>query len=197
MFLVKNAFTMIEIVFTLIIIGIVSAIAVPSLFSTRDDAEILKTISDVKDVIKDVSNYYNTQGDFANSIASMTDVEVSSKIITDDNGLSEAIHTYKGNKEEDLITEGKRCLKIVLLNGKNSATKKIPPYIKVVDGDDINSKICQKLIHNKTIQNLRNSTFIAKRCGTEVDTFSKKDCTDWVNDLVVNGIPLVGINPVY
>ena len=38
----KNAFTIIELVFTIVIVGILAAVAVPRLAATRDDAEITK-----------------------------------------------------------------------------------------------------------------------------------------------------------
>ena len=43
----KNAFTMVELVFVIVIIGILSAIAVPKFAATRDDALISKARSEV------------------------------------------------------------------------------------------------------------------------------------------------------
>lgn len=43
----RTAFTMIELVFVIVIIGILSAIAIPRLAATRDDAQIAKGRSDV------------------------------------------------------------------------------------------------------------------------------------------------------
>ena len=46
----KKAFTMIELVFVIVVIGILSAIAVPKLAATRDDATITKAIATVGSV---------------------------------------------------------------------------------------------------------------------------------------------------
>jgi general secretion pathway protein G len=43
----RNAFTMLELVFVIVVIGILAAVAVPRLAATRDDAQIAKGRSDV------------------------------------------------------------------------------------------------------------------------------------------------------
>ena len=43
----RSAFTMIELVFVIVVLGILAAIAIPKLAATRDDAEIAKGRSDV------------------------------------------------------------------------------------------------------------------------------------------------------
>ncbi len=43
----KKAFTMVELVFVIVVIGILSAIAIPKFAATRDDAEITKAIAEV------------------------------------------------------------------------------------------------------------------------------------------------------
>jgi general secretion pathway protein G len=50
----KKAFTMIELIFVIVVIGILSAIAVPKLAATRDDAEIARaraTVSALRSAI--------------------------------------------------------------------------------------------------------------------------------------------------
>ena len=46
----KNAFTMIEMVFVIVVLGILAAIAVPKFAATRTDAEITKGRSDVASI---------------------------------------------------------------------------------------------------------------------------------------------------
>lgn len=43
----KNAFTMVELVFVIVILGILAAIAIPKMAATRTDAEITKGRSDI------------------------------------------------------------------------------------------------------------------------------------------------------
>ena len=46
----KSAFTMIELVFVIVVLGILAAVAVPRLAATRDDAAIAKGRSDVASI---------------------------------------------------------------------------------------------------------------------------------------------------
>ncbi|WP_211436727.1 prepilin-type N-terminal cleavage/methylation domain-containing protein [Campylobacter sp. RM15925] len=56
----KHAFTMIELVFVIVVIGILAGIAAPRLFATRDDAIIAKARSDIASIKSAVVNARNT-----------------------------------------------------------------------------------------------------------------------------------------
>ena len=61
----KKGFTMIELIFVIVILGILAAVAIPKLALTRDDAEISKTASNIQTLISDLGSYYTSQGEFA------------------------------------------------------------------------------------------------------------------------------------
>jgi len=46
----KNAFTMIELVFVIVVLGILAAVAVPKLAATRTDAQISKARADISSI---------------------------------------------------------------------------------------------------------------------------------------------------
>ena len=59
----KKAFTMIELIFVIVIIGILAAVAVPRLSATRDDAKIVKSVANLRTFVMDVKSYYATNGE--------------------------------------------------------------------------------------------------------------------------------------
>ena len=57
-----NAFTMIELVFVIIILGILASIAIPKLAATRVDAKKSALIANSKTCVNDVVSAYKGQG---------------------------------------------------------------------------------------------------------------------------------------
>ncbi|MDF1878228.1 prepilin-type N-terminal cleavage/methylation domain-containing protein [Sulfurimonas sp. SAG-AH-194-C20] len=69
----RAGFTMIELIFVIVILGILAAVAIPKLAATRTDAEVSKAASDLATVVSDIGAYYTSQGTFADLVV-MTNV---------------------------------------------------------------------------------------------------------------------------
>jgi len=76
----RSGFTMIELIFVIVILGILAAVAIPKLAATRDDAKVSKLASDGATFVSDVGAYYTSKGSFtsggsgAGGVATIGDV---------------------------------------------------------------------------------------------------------------------------
>ena len=60
----KKGFTMIELIFVIVILGILASVAIPRLAGTRTDAEISATVANIRTLISDAAAYYTVKGSF-------------------------------------------------------------------------------------------------------------------------------------
>ena len=60
----KKGFTMIELIFVIVILGILASVAIPRLAGTREDAEISSAVANLRTLLGDAASYYAVKGDF-------------------------------------------------------------------------------------------------------------------------------------
>ncbi|HIO91130.1 MAG TPA: prepilin-type N-terminal cleavage/methylation domain-containing protein, partial [Campylobacterales bacterium] len=58
----RRGFTMIELIFVIVILGILASVAIPKLAATRTDAQIASALAEITTPKKDLSAYYTAHG---------------------------------------------------------------------------------------------------------------------------------------
>ncbi len=66
----RKGFTMIELIFVIVILGVLASVAIPRLAATRDDAEVAKAATNLTTAISDITAYYTAKGQFTSSVKS-------------------------------------------------------------------------------------------------------------------------------
>jgi len=72
----KQAFTMIELIFVIVILGIIAAVAIPRLAATRDDAIIAQAATNFDTFEQELIGYYMAKGYVEKDMQSMTNVQL-------------------------------------------------------------------------------------------------------------------------
>lgn len=72
----KKAFTVIELTFVIVIIGILGTVAIPKLSTTRDDAIIAKNIQYVVSAMTEILTYTLARGETKNDLRKMSPILV-------------------------------------------------------------------------------------------------------------------------
>jgi len=68
----KNAFTLIELIFTIIIVSILSVVSIPKLMSVRDDSYIATKIEYIGSIVQEISTYTVSQNKTESDLSKMS-----------------------------------------------------------------------------------------------------------------------------
>ncbi|ARR00092.1 type II secretion system protein [Campylobacter porcelli] len=117
----RSAFTMIELVFVIVVLGILASIAVPKFIATKDDASAMVSATLLKDTIVQLTAYYTING------------KLPSGELKSQSNLDKLAPTYK--KSYDKNEAWTKCLNINLTSDTiaiNQATIDDEPLCKTL-----------------------------------------------------------------
>lgn len=79
MYNLKSGFTMVELIFVIVILGILATVAIPKLVATRNDAELGKFAQNLSTLVTDIANHKISQGEYNQDVSQMTNVVIINK----------------------------------------------------------------------------------------------------------------------
>ena len=117
----KKGFTMIELIFVIVILGILASVAIPRLAATRTDAEIAATVANLRTILSDAASYYAVKGEFGTTVKWN---EITNVPLENANRPAAA----KGSENDGILKVGGRnCIAMKLVD--RTATGTAPAYI--------------------------------------------------------------------
>ena len=159
----KKGFTMIELIFVIVILGILASVAIPRLAGTREDAEISSAVANLRTLVSDANVYYVTKGTLTGATWSgITSVPLKK---TDGNAMdaaTNAIGTDDTTATAYLkVGDNAQCIGVNVVN-KNGNT---PAYIKFTEGS---GDLCTKVLNSKPVAAYVDSVVKGKTTNDDV-----------------------------
>ena len=144
----KKGFTMIELIFVIVILGILASVAIPRLAATREDAEISATVANLRTLVNDATAYYTVKGVFG----STTKWSEITNVPTDK-------PEGKVTENNSLKVGGERCIDFLVKTNDGTA----PAYILIAkatsNGNNGNvSALCKQVQNSDPLKSYFSST---------------------------------------
>ena len=144
----KKGFTMIELIFVIVILGILASVAIPRLAATRTDAAIATTVANLRTILSDAASYYAVKGEFGNTVKwnEITNVPLEH---------SDRPAAVGGADNDGILKVGDQdCILVALRDRTVTATGSvIPAYIVFLkkSGDDVGD-VCTQVQNAAPVQ---------------------------------------------
>ena len=147
----KKGFTMIELIFVIVILGILASVAIPRLAATREDAEISAAVANLRTLVSDASAYYTAKGTFDTNTKwnEITNVPLGSAT----NGVT---------TETKLKAGGKDCIGVKLVDKAGTT----PAHIEITkDTTNKGSGVCKTVLESTPVTAYFTSNVTGKTGG--------------------------------
>ena len=143
----KKGFTMIELIFVIVILGILASVAIPRLAGTRADAEISTAVANLRTLVSDASAYYVAKGEFAIGADGVKWNEITNVPLTNADKPAVGAVSY-------LTIDGQRCIGLEL-NNRLSAV--VPARITFSKIGTNQSGVCKQVLDAEPVKAYFNS----------------------------------------
>ena len=139
----KKAFTMIELIFVIVILGILASVAIPRLAATREDAEVVTAIANIRTLISDARSYLVVRDHF--DINTRWNEITNVPLINDD---KQVLGIVGG-----LTVGGERCIDLQIRN----KIANVPAHITFIKYPKQNNSLCIQVLESEPVKAYFNS----------------------------------------
>ena len=135
----RSGFTMIELIFVIVILGILAAVAIPKLMATRTDAKISKMASNIQTAKNEIAAYVTATGRFESNGSKMSNVinemEIAGRAVNGDHTTTFKTEDNSGNLEDCIKFDWSddHNLSIEHLSGSGDICKGVQKLVKATE----------------------------------------------------------------
>ena len=148
----KKGFTMIELIFVIVILGILASVAITRLAGTRTDAEIATTVANIRTLLSDLNSYYVVKGEFPQGSNGVKWSEITNVY------LEQAV-----NGNGYLMVGGEKCIEVSVSN----RTDVLPAYITFIKYPTNKDKgVCKEVLEADAVKAFVDSKILDTLPGT-------------------------------
>lgn len=139
----KKGFTMIELIFVIVILGILASVAIPRLSATRVDAEITATIANLRTMQSEIGMYLAVNGAFPTEglgrriFSEMTNVK---------------IENQGGNMGSLKIGNDSSCIGLVIQPGEDTEQLYTPDALCLLPNESSTDSVCKQVLSSQRVR---------------------------------------------
>ena len=156
----KKGFTMIELIFVIVILGILASVAIPRLAATRTDAEIATTVANLRTLLNDVASYYAVKGEFTEGADGVKWNEITNVPLEN---ADSSVVGGTGRLTGRLMVGGERCIE-VSVNNKTGVLPARINFIKYPTNKD--TGVCKEVLEADAVKAFVDSKILDNLPGT-------------------------------
>ena len=140
---------MIELIFVIVILGILASVAIPRLAGTKADAEISAAVANLRTLVSDLNTYYVARGTFENGTGNNINTRWSAVTSVPVDDPNKQLHT-----NTSLKVAGQNCIDFTVTKENTTGTTPTPAYFTFAKNNTgrTASPVCQQVQDSESLR---------------------------------------------